>query len=85
MGIRRAGSALRLRCEDRLDMEPFEVSYKTTGRAGKRSRSVTFVLCPTVIAQRLGIAEPIFVEAGDVEVDWMAPVSPAYRALFDRA
>ena len=83
MGIRRAGSALRLRCEERRDMEPFEVSYKTTGWVGKRSRSVTFVLCPTVIAQRLGIAEPIFVEAGDVEVDWMAPVSPAYRALFD--
>jgi len=65
------------------NMEPFEVSYKTTGRSRKRSRSVTCVLCPTVIAQRLGIAEPIFVEVGDVEVDWMAPVSSAYRALFD--
>ena len=64
-------------------MEPFEVSYKTIGRSRKRSRSVTCVLCPTVIAQRLGLAEPIFVEVGDVDVDWMAPVSPAYRALFD--
>lgn len=73
MGIRRAASALRLRCEERIDMEPFEVSYKTIGR----------VLCPTVLAQRLGFAEPIFVEVGDVEVDWMAPVSAAYQALFD--
>jgi len=64
-------------------MEPFEVSYKTIGRSRKRLRSVTCVLCPTVVAQRLGLAEPIFVEVGDVEVDWMAPVSPAYRALFD--
>ena len=64
-------------------MEPFEVSYKTTGRSGQKSRSVTCVLCPTVIAKRLGFAEPIFVEVGDVEVDWMAPVSAAYRALFE--
>ena len=83
MGIRRAGSALLLRCEERPDMEPFEVSYKTTGKGGQRSRSVTCVLCPTVMAQRLGLAEPIFVEVGDVEVDWMAPVSAAYRALFE--
>ena len=83
MGIRRAASALRLRCEERIDMEPFEVSYKTIGRCGQRSRSVTCVLCPTAIAQRLGLAEPIFVEVGDVEVDWMAPVSAAYQALFD--
>lgn len=64
-------------------MEPFEVSYKTTGRSRQKSRSVTCVLCPTVIAKRLGLAEPIFVEAGDISVDWSAPVSEAYRALFD--
>ena len=65
-------------------MEPFEVSYKTTGRSRKRSRSVTCVLCPTVIAQRLGLAEPIFVEVGDVEVDWSAPSSQAYKELFEK-
>ncbi len=63
-------------------MEPFEVSYKTTGRSGRRSRTVTCVLCPTVLAQRMGLAEPIFFDAGDIEVDWRAPQSQAYRELF---
>ena len=64
-------------------MEPFEVSYVTTGRSGKKERNVICVLCPTVIAQRLDLAMPIFVELGDVEVNWSAPQSEGYRAMFD--
>ena len=41
------------------------------------------VLCPTVIAQQLGLARPIFVSLGDVAVDWTAPQSEGYRAMFD--
>lgn len=64
-------------------MQPFEVSYTTTGRKGKKARNVIGVLCPTVIAQRMGIARPIFVSLGDVVVDWEAPTSDGYRAMFD--
>ena len=64
-------------------MQPFEVSYTSTGRKGKKTRNVIGVLCPTVIAQRLGMARPIFVELGDVVVDWNAPQSEGYRAMFD--
>lgn len=64
-------------------MEPFEVSYVTTGRSGKKERNVIGVLCPTVIAQRLDLAKPIFVECGDVEVDWSMPQSAGYRAMFE--
>ena len=64
-------------------MEPFEVSYVTTGRSGKKERNVIGVLCPTVIAQRLDLARPIFVERGDVEVDWSMPQSAGYRAMFE--
>lgn len=63
-------------------MQPFEVSYTTTGRNGKKARNVIGVLCPTVIAQRLGFARPIFVALGDVVVDWSAPQSEGYRAMF---
>ena len=66
-----------------VDMEPFEVSYTTTGRSGKKARNVICVLCPTVLAQRLGMAQPIFVSLGDVVVDWNAPQSEGYRAMFD--
>lgn len=62
-------------------MQPFEVSYKTTGRKGKKERNVIGVLCPTVIAQRMGLAKPIFVSLGDVVVDWNAPQSEGYRAM----
>ena len=64
-------------------MQPFEVSYKTTGCKGKKERNVIGVLCPTVIAQRMGLAKPIFVSLGDVVVDWNAPQSEGYRAMFD--
>lgn len=66
-------------------MEPFEVSYVMTGRSGKKERRVTGVLCPTVLAQRMGLAAPIFVQLGDVEVDWNAPQSDGYRAMFDES
>lgn len=64
-------------------MQPFEVSYTTTGRKSKKARNVIGVLCPTVIAQRLGLARPIFVALGDVVVDWNMPQSEGYRAMFD--
>lgn len=64
-------------------MQPFEVSYTTTGRSGKKERNVIGVLCPTVLAQRMGLARPIFVSLGDVEVDWSAPPSDGYRAMFE--
>ena len=64
-------------------MQPFEVSYTTTGRSGKKVRNVIGVLCPTVVAQRMGWARPIFVALGDVVVDWSAPQSDGYRAMFD--
>lgn len=66
-------------------MEPFEVSYTTTGRSGKKARNVIGVLCPTVLAQRLSLASPIFVSLGDVSVDWSSPQSAGYRAMFDKA
>lgn len=64
-------------------MQPFEVSYTTTGRSGKKARNVIGVLCPTVVAQRMGLARPIFVALGDVKVDWSAQQSEGYRAMFD--
>lgn len=63
-------------------MEPFEVSYSTDSR-GNKTRNVVGVFCPTVIAQRLGIARPIFVSLGDVHVNWDAPQSEGYRAMFE--
>ena len=62
-------------------MQPFEVSYTTTGK--RKRRNVIGVLCPTVVALRLGLARPIFVEMGDVAVDWSEPTSAGYDALFD--
>lgn len=64
-------------------MQPFEVSYTTTGRKRKKERNVIGVMCPTVIAQRLGLARPIFVSLEDVVVDWNAPQSEGYLAVFD--
>ena len=64
-------------------MEPFEVEYTVTGRKGKKARNVIGVLCPTVLATRINLARPIFVSLGDVKVDWNAPQSDAYRAIFD--
>lgn len=64
--------------DGRIVAEPFEVSYVTTGRKGKRTRNVIGVLCPTVLAQSLGAAPvPIFVSLGDVQVDWNTPPSAA--------
>lgn len=65
-------------------MEPFEVVYTTTGRKGKKAREVIGVLCPTVLAQRMSMASPIFVSLGDVDVDWSAPQSEGYKAMFDK-
>jgi len=65
-------------------IDPFEVSYTTTGRSGKKTRNVIGVLCPTVLAQRMSLASPIFVSLGDVSVDWSAPQSAGYRAMFDK-
>lgn len=62
-------------------MQPFEVSYTTVGRKTKKVRNVIGVLCPTVLAQRMGLANPIFVSLGDVVVDWNAPQSPGYKEL----
>lgn len=45
------------------------------------TRDVIGVMCPTVLAQRLGLAQPIFVSLGDVIVDWSAPTSASYRVL----
>lgn len=64
-------------------MQPYEVSYKTTGRSRKRTRNVIGVLCPTALVQYMGLASPIFVQLGDVEVDWKMPQSEGYRAMFD--
>lgn len=64
-------------------MQPFEVSYTTTGRKRKKTRNVIGVLCPTVLAQYMGLASPIFVSLGDIDVDWNAPQSEGYRAMFD--
>jgi len=64
-------------------MQPFEVSYTTTGRKGKKERNVIGVLCPTVISQRMGLARPIFVSLGDVVVDWNTEQSEGYRAMFE--
>jgi len=68
-----------------VDAEPFEVEYTTTvgGKKARRTRNVVGVLCPTVLAQRLGLARPIFVDLGDVEVDWNAPQTAGYAAMFD--
>lgn len=64
-------------------MQPFEVLYTTSGHKGKKKRNVIGVLCPTALAQYLGIAAPIFVSLGDVVVDWDAPRSAGYRAMFN--
>ena len=65
------------------DAEPFEVAYTTTGRKRQKTRNVVGVLCPTVLAQRLGFAQPIFVDLGDVVVDWSAEQTAGYAAMFD--
>ena len=64
-------------------MQPFEVSYKTVGRKGKRERNVIGVLCPNAIALYMGVAHPIFVNLGDVSVDWTTPMSGGYKAMFE--
>ena len=62
-------------------MQPFEVSYTTTGRKGKKARNVTGVLCPNPLAQYMGMALPIFVSLGNVEVNWDEPKSEGYMAM----
>ena len=62
-------------------MQPFEVLYTMTGRKGKSRRNVIGVICPTVLAQRLNLARPIFVSLGDISVDWNAQQSDGYLAL----
>jgi len=64
-----------------MTIQPFQVSYTTTGRKAKKDRNVIGVLCPTVIAQRLGMARPIFVELGDIVVDWSALPSDGYMEM----
>lgn len=64
-------------------MQPFEVSYTTVGRKGKKTRNVVGVLCPTVLAQQLGLARPIFISLGDVVVDWDEPQSEGYLAMYE--
>jgi hypothetical protein len=64
-------------------MEPFEVSYTTTGRKGKKERNVIGVLCPTALAQRMELAAPIFVSLGNVEVDWNAIPSAGFMTVFE--
>lgn len=66
-----------------VDAEPFEVTYTTTGKKRRTTRNVVGVLCPTVLAQRLGLARPIFVDLGDVDVDWNAPQTAGYASMFD--
>ncbi len=62
-------------------MQPFEVSYTTTGRKRNKVRNVIGVLCPTPLAQYIGLARPIFVSLGDVEVDWNEQQSDGYMAM----
>lgn len=64
-------------------IQPFEVSYTRSGRNGKQSRNVIGVMCPTALAQWMGLARPIFVSLGDVQVDWTSPQSEGYRAMFE--
>lgn len=49
-----------------------EVSYTTVGRSRKKMRNVIGVICPTALYQSIGIgnAKPIYVDLGDVQVDW---------------
>lgn len=46
-------------------------------------RDVIGVMCPSVLAYRMGWARPIFVSLGDVIVDWSVPQSNGYRAMVD--
>ena len=62
-------------------MQPFEVSYTMTGK--QKRRNVIGVLCPTVVALRIGLARPIFVDLGDIPVDWSSPTSAGYAAMFE--
>lgn len=63
-------------------IQPFEVSYITEGRKGRKRRNVIGVLCPTALSQCLGGTQPIFVSLGDVVVNWNAPVSTGYQMMF---
>jgi hypothetical protein len=47
-----------------------EVSYKTIGK--NKIRNVIGVICPTALNQSIGYfkAEPIFVDMGDIKVNW---------------
>jgi len=49
---------------------PIEVSYITIGK--NKTRNVIGVICPTALNQSIGYfkARPIYVEMGDIEVDW---------------
>lgn len=64
--------------------EPYEVSYTRTGRNGKRERNVIGVLCPTALSHHMRLAQPIFINMGDVQVDWNKPQSAGYVAAFDK-
>jgi len=49
---------------------PIEVSYTTMDK--KKTRNVIGVICPTTLNQCIGLfkAKPIYIEMGDVKVDW---------------
>jgi len=47
------------------------------------ARDVIGVMCPSVLAYRMGSARAIFVSLGDVIVDWSVPQSNGYRAMVD--
>ena len=66
-----------------VDVEPFEVIYTSTGKKRRKTRNVVGVLCPTVLALRLGLARPIFVDLGDVRVDWTTSQTAGFAAMFD--
>lgn len=52
---------------------PHEVHYSTYGKRKKKERRVVGVICPTALAQHIGKAKPIYVDMGDIEVDWNEP------------
>lgn len=64
---------------------PIEVSYTTVGKKRKKTRDIVGVICPTPLSQSMGLshAKPIYVNMGDVSVDWNK-TSPGFEMLHNR-
>ena len=65
-------------------IQPFEVSYTSSGRKGLKNRDVIGVLCPTVLDQMLWDIQPIFISLGDVYADWKQPTTAGFDFLFSK-